>query len=333
MRNIAGLAIIAFIFINSCSFSDTHLKIGIGDRFDQVIDGKNVIVYEEARKDGLRFKYFAIWLTPGWSAWVDKEMLIKLSRDGYTPVLIYYTFGDAISREYLERSDRKKLKEWYKDIKENLTPLLDINAETLVVLEPEFNNIPSSGETAVTEWEEWNEITGKAIDIIHKGAPYSKVGLCPGDWGTYNLSKCMNRVAQKSDFIAFQEMRAASDPSVDASTSEYKDVAGSAIKFSSYLKKTFNKPILWAYLAVSSYKNGNLLGWENEQAEIIKNIINRENELFEKGVFGFLYFAYYDDLSHGTEFFGEAEKYFGLKSPSGKPKKAFFELKKHNASE
>lgn len=334
MRQIPVLIIILIsIILESCIFSENRLKIGIGDRFDQVVNGKNVIVYEEAKKDGLKFKYVSIWLTPGWSAWVNKEMLQKIRKDGYTPVVIYYTFGDSISKEYLERNNRAKLNAWYKDLKENLVPLININSEVLVVLEPEFNNIPSSKETAVTEWEEWNEITGKAIDILRKGAPYCKVGLCPGDWGTYNLYKCMNKVAQKSDFIAFQEMRASSDPSVDSSTAEYQDVVGSALKFSSYLKKTFNKPVLWSYLAVSSYKNGNPLGWETEQAVIIKNIIKKEKELFENGVFGFFYFAYFDDPAHGTEFFGEAEKHFGLKASSGIPKKALYELKKHGLSE
>jgi len=198
----------------------------------------------------------------------------------------------------------------------------------LVVLEPEFNNIPAGKETPLTEWEEWNEIAGKAVDILHKGAPFSKVGLCPGDWGMYNLEKCMSRVAAKSDFIAFQEMRASSDPSDDSTSEQYKNVVGSALKFSAYLKKTFNKPVLWAYLAASSYKNGDPLGWETEQAEMLKGINKKQKELVENGVFGFIYFAYYDDPSHGTEFFGEAEKYFGLKSSKGIPKKALLELKK-----
>ena len=84
---------------------------------------------------------------------------------------------------------------------------------------------------------------------------------------------------------------------------------------------------------MSSYKSGNPLGWEVEQADIIKDIFKKEKELLENGVFGFLYFAYYDDPSHGTEFFGEAEKYFGLKTSLGIPKKAWHELKKNSFSE
>ncbi len=297
------------------------LQIGIGNAYDQEVNGKRVIAYKEAEKDGLRFKYVAVWLTPGWTGWVNRKMLLDISRDGYTPVLIYYTFGDDNSRQYLERNNREKLKAWYKDIKENLVPLVKTGSEVLVVLEPEFNVINGKHETPVTEWDEWNDIIGKAIDYLHGASPYCKVGLCPGDWGNYDLEKCMGRVASKNDFIAFQEMRGASDPSTDTSTKEYRDVIGSALKFSEYLRKAFHRPVLLAYMAFSSYKNGNPLGWENETVEITKNMFDRQSELADQGVFGILCFNYFDDPNHGTYFFGEAEKYFGLKSASGKPKK------------
>ncbi len=297
------------------------LQLGVGNAYDQLVNGKRVIAYKEAEKDGLKFKYVAVWLTPGWTGWVNRNMLLDISRDGYTPVLIYYTFGDDNSREYLERNNREKLKAWYKDIKENLVPLVKTGSEVLVVLEPEFNVINGKHETPVTEWDEWNEITGKAIDYLHEASPYCKVGLCPGDWGNYDLEKCMGRVAPKNDFIAFQEMRGASDPSADTSTREYRDVIGSALKFSEYLQKAFHRPLLLAYMALSSYKNGDPLGWEKETVEITKNVFDRQSELADLGVFGIMCFNYFDDPNHGTYFFGEAEKYFGLKSASGKPKK------------
>ncbi len=322
-----GLAIL----LNGCSAATKYaqpeskesakfLQIGIGNAYDQEVNGKRVIAYKEAEKDGLKLKYVAVWLTPGWTGWVTRKMLLDITRDGYTPVLIYYTFGDDNSRQYLERNNRQKLKAWYKDIQDNLVPLVKIGSEVLVVLEPEFNVISPKGETPVTEWDEWNDIVGKAIDYLHEASPYCKVGLCPGDWGIYNLYKCMNRVAPKNDFLAFQEMRGASDPSADTSTREYRDVIGSALKFSTYLRKTFKRPLLLAYMALSSYKNGNPLGWENETVEITKNVFDRQAELAAQGVFGILCFNYFDDPNHGTYFFGEAEKYFGLKSASGKPK-------------
>ena len=188
-----------------------HFNVGLGDRYDQVIAGKRVVIYKQAEKDGLHFKYVALWLTPGWTEWVHKDTIRRIIRDGYTPLLIYYTFGDHSSREYLEANDRANLKAWYADIEKNLVPLVNVDAEVLVALEPEFNVVPPSG-TPLTAWGEWDAIAAKAVDLLHRGAPRVKVGFCPGDWGNYNLDACMRRTAAKSDFIAFPEMRAATDP-------------------------------------------------------------------------------------------------------------------------
>ena len=302
--------------------ASARLQVGLGDRYDQPIDGKRVVVYKQAEKDGLRFKYAALWLTPGWTGWVDKGLLRRIVRDGYTPLLIYYTFGDRSSKEYLEANDGAKLKAWHEDIEKNLAPLVDVGAEVLVALEPEFNVVPPSG-TPLTAWEGWNDAAGKAIDALHAASPLVKVGLCPGDWGNYDLDTSMRAAAKKSDFIAFPEMRAATDPSVDASSARYRDVIGAALDFTAYLKKTFGKPILFSYLAVSSYAGADPLGWEDVQADIVGRIFDHEDELLRNGVFGLAYFSYYDDPTHGTEFFGEAERHFGLRDSRGKPKKAW----------
>ncbi|MFA6583572.1 MAG: hypothetical protein WCS77_04670 [Elusimicrobiaceae bacterium] len=314
----------------ACPAEQRRLEFGIGDRFDQTVNGKELISYRQAEKDGLDFKYYALWLTPGWPKWITKKMIQQVIADGYTPVLAYYTFGDRGGRENLEADNRAAIKAWYKDIEVNLIPLLNVNAEVLVVLEPEFNIIPAGG-TSVTEWDEWNDIAGKAIDMIHKGAPRAKVGLCPGDWHNYNLEKCMARAAKKCDFIAFPEMRSASDATADTKSASYRDVADTALAFTEYLKKTFHKPILFAYLALSSYANGDPLGWQDVQAEIISEIFRREREFLDNGVFALLFFSYYDDPTHGTEFFGEAEKYFGLKDAQGNFKKAWNVWQKNTA--
>lgn len=302
--------------------SAQRLEFGLGDRYDQVIAGKRVVVYEQAKKDGLKFRYVALWLTPGWTGWVTKDRLLKIVHDGYTPLLIYYTFGDHSSKEYLEKDNRAALNAWYADIQNNLVPLVNIDAEVLVALEPEFNVIPASG-TPLTAWEGWNDVAGHAIDLLHQGAPHVKVGLCPGDWGNTNLEPSMHAVARQSDFIAFPEMRASTDPSTDTSAPHYRDVAQSAIDFSAYLKKTFDKPILFAYLALSSYADHNPRGWEDVQAEILKSLFNHEDELLANGVFALSYFSYYDNPQHATEFFGQAERYFGLKDAQDRPKQAW----------
>lgn len=298
------------------------MQYGIGDRYDQLVGGRRVVVYKEAEKDGLKFKYAALWLVPGWTHWLKKEMLVRIAEDGYTPLLLYYTFGDKSSKEYLEADEGARIKAWREDIEKNLAPLADIGSEVLIALEPEFNVVPGSG-TPITSWPEWNEIAAAAIDSIRAKAPLAKVGLCPGDWGNYNLYPSMHRAAKKSDFIAFPEMRASTDPSTDPRSPRYQDVGQAAVDFAAYLKRTFNKPLLFAYLALSSFEGGDPLGWESVQARMLEGVFDRERELAKHGVFGVAFFAYFDDPGHGTEFFGEAEKHFGLKDASGATKKAW----------
>lgn len=318
---------ISGLFLAVCAFAaaGARLEVGLGDRYDQVVAGKRVVVYKQAERDGLRFKYAALWLTPGWTKWVTKDLLKKIAADGHTPLLLYYTFGDHSSREYLEAADRARLRLWQEDIEKNLAPLADIGSEVLIALEPEFNVTPATG-TPLLRWPEWDALAGKAVDVIHARAPLAKVGLCPGDWGNYDLAPALAGSIAKSDFIAFPEMRAASDPSRDAKSPEYRDAAGAAVAFSAYLKKTFGKPILFAYLTVSSHG-----GWDDVQARIIDGVFAREKELLANGVFGLAYFAYFDDRAHDTEFFGEAERHFGLKDSDGKPKKAWRVWKKRTS--
>ena len=299
-----------------------RLEVGLGDRYDQVVAGKRVVVYKAAEKDGLRFKYVALWLTPGWKDWVTKDLLKKIAADGHVPLLLYYTFGDRASKEYLSAAEGARLKVWRKDIEENLAPAVDIASEVLIALEPEFNVIPSSG-TPLTRWPEWDAEAAAAVDAIHKRAPLAKVGLCPGDWGNRDLAPALAEAVKKSDFIAFPEMRAATDPTRDTRSPAYRDAGAAAVDFSSYLKKAFGKPILFAYLTVSSYG-----GWDQTQAEIIDGVFAKEKQLLDNGVFAVSYFAYFDDPTHGVEFFGPAERSFGLKDANGRPKKAWRVWKK-----
>ena len=92
----------------------------------------------------------------------------------------------------------------------------------------------------------------------------------------------MHAVARKSDFIAFPEMRAATDPTQDAASIHYRDVVGAALDFTAYLKKTFGKPILFSYLALSSYAHSDPLGLERCSGGNPKGSIRPREELIKK---------------------------------------------------
>jgi hypothetical protein len=259
--------------------------------------------------------YIEIWLTRGWQeSWIGKEDLRRVIGEGLTPIIMHYYFAEDISREYVE----DHLDDWYADLT-RLASQIDIDEEVWVILEPEFNDEPSSG-TPITAWEGWNDAVMGAVDIVRNGAPRSKVSICPGDFQQFDLELCMGRAAEGLDFLSFQEMRASTY--YEPSSPGRLNVIDSAVRFSKYLKDSFHKPLFLAYLGISTYKDGDPLGWEDEQAMVLKAFFSRSHELLANSVFGLVYFEYYDDPLH-SGFFGEAEKYFGLMNKDGEPKAAW----------
>jgi len=301
----------------SIDLSRRQLEIGIGDRYLSYQNGQRIIWYKQAERDGLRFRYFQMWLTKQWQdAWVGGQAALqRMADDGYTPVITYYYFGGSISKEAVEAD----LLDWYQDC-QRLHRLLDIDREILVLIEPEFNVAAPRGSTSIYNWSGWNEAVRGAIARIRGASSRIKVGLCPGDFGRFNLDKCMKDVAGDCDFLAFQELRGSSHP--HSSSQKYRDVASSAIDFAGYLQSRFRRPLLMC-VGISSYTDKDPLGWSAEQCVAISGILSRLDALQQRGVFGLIYFEYFDDPQHDYSFFGEAERHFGLKNGQGAPKPAW----------
>jgi hypothetical protein len=318
-----ALLLLAFLLVVSGCGADNaiypgqpgYLRLGIGDRFSWSRGGEEVSWYQKALEDGFEIELVEVWLEEGWDeGWLTQDDLNEALDRGVVPVIMHYYFAENISKEYVQGH----LSEWYDDL-ERLASVIDIDREVWVVLEPEFNDEPSSG-TPITEWEGWNDAVIGAVERIREIAPEAKISICAGDFSQQDLELCLSRAAQELDFLSFQEMRASTY--WEPSSSGRLHVADSAMRFSRYLRTTFNKPILFAYLAVSTYADGDSLGWENEQALVINQVFDRSDELLANGVFGLVYFEYYDDPLH-SGFFGEAEKYFGLMTDTGQPKQGW----------
>ncbi len=316
------LLLLSLLFVSGCGADDIlypgrpgYLRLGVGDRISWSRGGQEVSWYKKALEDGFEIDFVEVWLEEGWDEnWLSQDDLNEVLDRGLVPVIMHYYFAEDISKEYVEDN----LSEWYEDL-ERLATLVNIDREVWVVLEPEFNDQPSSG-TPITQWEGWNDAVIGAAEKIRDIAPEAKISICAGDFGQQNLELCLSRAAQELDFLSFQEMRASTY--WEPSSSGRLHVADSALRFSRYLKATFKKPILFAYLAVSTYADGDSLGWENEQALVINQVFDRSDELLANGVFGLIYFEYYDDPLH-SGFFGEAEKYFGLMTNTGQPKQGW----------
>lgn len=306
-----------------------QIKLGIGDRIrmrsGKRADGDWRSLPDDARSLGLRTELFQIWLPKGWSEeWVSRDDLVALSSRGITPVLVHYYYGDDISKEHVER----ERSEWYASLW-RLTELARIDAPVLVILEPEFNNAPPRGETAILDWPWFGKDLAAGAKMIRERAPNTLVGTCPGDFpGPPRLEGVLTGVADDLDFIAFQEMRATTDP--DRKRPGYEDVAGTAVAYAQYLQRAFGRPILIGYVAISSYGR-----WEKMQSRVFRGFADKRQELLDAGVFGFVYFQLRDDPAH-TGYFGKAERHFGLVRADGTKKpglRAFRDLGKHFGAE
>ncbi len=293
-------------------FGTDRLRIGVGDRLKLWNLKPPVSTIDAAAARGVALDYVQMWLTPGWQdSWLDADGLRELWRRGATPVVTHYWFGDHISRERFaaQRND------WYASLW-RLSQRVRGDGPVLVVLEPEFNVKPPAGERSVVAWPGFADHLRAAAMMIRSEAPNARVGVCPGDFpGPPRLERVLGPVADDLDFIAFQEMRAATDP--DKGRPGYLDVGRAAAEYAGYLHRAFGRPVLVAYVAVSSHR-----GWGREQAEALADLARHSDELRRAGVFGAIYFQLFDDPEH-EGYFGSAEKHFGLLRTNGKPKRAF----------
>jgi len=287
---------------------------GVGDRVSSRLEGNTEFFrhHEWARQNGAPINAQAVWLTRDWDeSWVSRDDLERMARDGVVPVLILYYFAHDISRRHV----LAHREEWFFYLTK-VAALASIDYPVLVVLEPEFNDATNEESTLILSWPGFNEIIIDGIYVLRSLAPNVLVGICPGDFGMQDLEPAIGEVAQYSDFIAFQEMRASTRPSLVSN--DYEDVTERTLAYATYLQKTFHKPILLAYLAVSTH-DPDVDRWEQHQASIISHVMAKRRDLAGLGVFGLLYFMLFDDPAH-EGFFGPAEPHFGLVDKFGKPK-------------
>ena len=286
-----------------------RLLVGVGDRLTMHAGGRSVFLPDEARRLGVGTDLFQIWLPRGWQdSWIEPSTLSRLLQSGTTPVVAHWFFGDAISRERVQA----EVHEWHRSLG-RMGRRIAVEGPVLVLLEPEFNNEPPPGETAVTAWPGFAAELREAARIVRREAPNALVGVCAGDNSpTRNLEAILAPVAADLDFLAFQEMRA----DTRREGPDALGVGAAAVDYARYLKRAFGRPILLGYVAVSSHG-----GWEGRQAEALRGLVQQRTALRAAGVFGVVYFQLRDDPEH-LGWFGPAERHFGLTTSTGEPKPA-----------
>lgn len=299
--------------------------VGVGDRYEVHLDNKSINSPRYARKVGIRNNSHAIWLTKDFKEyWINRNQIAEMQREGITPLLIFYYFGDDISVENITTNWKK-----YYRFLVNTASHLSTDKKVLIIFEPEFNLEARNNKSSIYSWPGFNEFIIATVKVLRHYFPKAKIGICPGDFRTHNFRKSIKRGVKYVDFIAFQELWASTRKS--NMSEKFEDVSDYALLFTNYLHTTFEKPILLSYIGISSYhqSKGNQ-NWAIIQSDIIRNFTNKLPVFIQRGLFGILYFELFDDPKH-VGYFGIAERNFGLLDFKERPKpalKAFIELSK-----
>ena len=314
-----------FIFISSVS----AFYIGVGE-FSACPSKNGSSYYKNCRYEQQKPLYYflkkevpnvnsvSIWITRNWKEnWYPAKTVNEFIKHGYTPIFIFYWFADDISPKFVKKNEKK----YFNTLIKFKNYLKKIKGKKIVILNPEYN------ENGMYNSKKFDLLQAKSI-IELKELDNILVGICPGDFGNYNViwdnenwdqySKSMNLSAKLSDFIAFQEMRALTKNS----SQQIIDTPLRALAFATYLHKKYNKPTFLAYLAVSSYK----------KPDIQKNVLKEFSKILplfkhSANLIGINLFHYIDVPNH-KGFFTTAEKFFGIKKANGEKKESFKEFLK-----
>lgn len=270
---------------------------------------------------GARPDYATMWigpwtLTSGWGG--PDAQLASLSAAGVTPAVHFYYWGDDISPACVENGCWSSLHGTQKDaahwaqLADQLTAHLKSKLggkPALVFLESEFN------KGGISTYEPFD---GDLTDMAHRlkaAYPAAKVVLSFGNWDSGNWGT-FDRAAAASDYTGIQGMRGSTRDSL----ATYQGLYTATLAGAQRLQTLFHKPIVLTDLALSSYPEPAYLSY---QATELRKFFAGLDALQATGVAAMLYRSWNDapgmDLAN---YYGEAERHWGLAYPGGAQKEA-----------
>jgi len=278
-------------------------------------NSKHAYITDAIEKYSPNVNSVVLWITRDWqSDWYSVDEVQKeVVQRGYTPVFVFYYFGDDISKEFI----KTHREDYFRQLKTFVKYMKKIDSQKVVVLNPEYNMF------GCEKLDEMNDIFLQSYEIV-RGDVQAVVGPCVGDFGDYGytdepkewrlFAPSLDRAAKQADFIAFQEMRGLGRNS----KSDILNTPKRAYNFSKYLYKTYKKPTVLAYLAISTYgKDG-----KNIQAKVYKDFLYYIPKMQKEAhLILFATFHYFDYPGH-VGYFNKGEEHFGLVTKDGRKKPA-----------
>jgi len=263
---------------------------------------------------------FGVFWTGAWTqkhGWgYAEENLEAARRQGITPVVHWWYWGDDISPACVERGCDDKRQgvwkdraTWYRMTRELAGTIRETmgGAETIVIVETEFNKGGIEG---------YEPFDGYLLDQIVelRRVPGVKVVVGFGNWGLNNWPR-FNRAAAAADYVGTQLLRSSVR---DAAT--YQQAVDTLVSGAAHLRNTFRKPSLVIDLALSSYPSAT---YEAHQAAVVTELFSRLGELKSLGVTGIVWRAMADDPAFDTSnYHGVAERHWGFIRADGSAKPA-----------
>ncbi|MBU1659617.1 hypothetical protein KKG72_11305 [bacterium] len=283
----------------------------------------NANITEVLQKKSKNTNSVTMWITRHWEEdWYSIETTQKEIIDkGFTPIYIFYWFADEISPKFVQENEEK----YFKSLRKFTQYMKKLKGKKIVVLNPEYN----MSETGM--WDGMNDLFLESFKMLREDKEVL-VGPCVGDFGNYTLineveewkrfDKSLFRAAKEADFIAFQEMRALTRNSKD----DILKTPQRALNLSRYLYKTYKKPTMLAYVAISSYgKNG-----EEIQENVYKNFVETFPKMKKDAKLMFFGIFHYFDYPGHVGYFNEAEEFFGIIRKDGTVKPSFIHFNNLN---
>ena len=288
--------------------------------------GMDTAAIRDLQAAGAAPRYASFWVGPwmaqhGWNGLTNALETAKAT--GTTPVVYWYYWGDGISKSCIEYGCQGKSKaQWFSMTTTLAQHVRDRmgGAETLIVLENEFNKNDINGAYAPT-FDGYLE----KVALELKGVPGVKLVLGFGAWNEAAWTQFPKSAAQ-SEYIGFQMMRG----STRHSETEYRGAAGQVAYFTSYIAQKFNKPSFLYDVALSSYPDAH---WEVVQAETLQGIFDNLVSAGQTGLQGVIYRSLRDHYMDPINYFGDAESHWGLQYGDGRAKPAWHVWKAESATQ
>jgi hypothetical protein len=236
---------------------------------------------------------------------------------GAVPVIEWWYWGDDISPSCVRDGCASGLHEswksqalWAADGAALADALHDAlrGREAIVVVESEFN------KNGVSSWEDFDGMLAQHAAIFQARAPEVRLALGFGNWGRDAWPR-FDRAVAAMDMVAFQTMRG----STRDSAASYAGAAEATLDAALALQEDFAKPILLHDLALSSYPEAS---YAAEQRDALAAFFARLPELKAAGVEGVLYRSLRDTDMDPANYYGLAERGWGLQHRDGTAKPA-----------